>query len=99
DTVRLLVRFVPGHLEQIGEQSLRQGVPPHDVLGFSATLGREQDLLARAMLDQPVALHALQGDRHGWRRNVEPRGQSRGDYRVTVTGQVVQDLQVVFDNR
>src|SRR3981081_2575994 len=72
---------------------------PHDVFSYLATLRREQDFFARAMLDESVAFHALQRGRHGRRRDVETFGEPRSNDGATVAGQVVQDLQIVLDDR
>jgi hypothetical protein len=56
DPVRLLVRFVPGHLEQVGEEALGEGVAANDILGGPAPVGGEEDLLARAVLVGGVTL-------------------------------------------
>ena len=64
-----------------------------------AALGGEQDLLARAVLDQPVALHALQRRGHRRRGDVQALGEARRDDGIAIARQVVQDLQVVLDDR
>src|SRR3981189_3017842 len=70
-----------------------------DVFGDLTALGRKQDLLARTMRDESVALHALQGCSHSRRRDVESFRQPRRDDWTAVTGEVVQDLQVVLNHR
>jgi hypothetical protein len=90
---------VPRHLQQIGQESFGQSVATDDVFGDLATLNRKQDLLAWAVLDQAVALHALERRGYGRGCDVEPFGKSRSDHWIPVAGQVMQNLQVVLDYR
>ena len=71
----------------------------HDVLGCLAAFRREANLFARAMLDQPIALHALERGCYRRRAHIQALCQPRGDHRVSVACQVMQDLQVVLNDR
>jgi hypothetical protein len=54
----LLVDLVPGHAHHLDQEGLDQAVPADDVLGHLQAPGREHDPLARAAVDQALALQA-----------------------------------------
>ncbi len=99
DAVRLLVRLVPAHVEQVGQQPLGERVSAHRVLGHAPTRLREDDGLAGLMFDQAIAFHALQGGGDRGRGHPQTFGEAGGDDRHPIARHEVDMLEIVFDDR
>ncbi len=88
--------FVPLHVEDFGEHAFDEIVAANEAFGDFAAGGGEGDATFAGDFDEAVAAEAPGGHGDGGRGDVEPAGESGGDYNFPFRFRFGDGLEVVF---
>ena len=91
-----VVDFIPLHVEYFGEHAFDEIVAADEAFGDFAAGGGEGDAAFAGDFDEAVAAEALGGHGDGGRGNVEPAGESGGDYKLPFGFGFGDGLEVIF---